>query len=322
MVRNDNKITRILIACDGSGYSHAALSELQRSGLSNEAEALIISVSEIWLPLPVKYQETEIFTDGDLAEYFQKHREQADSNLAEAKAIVCQAREELLRFFPDWNIKTEAARGAPAREILSRAIEFKPDLIIIGAQGLSSDRETGLGSISQKVLTEAKCSVRIARLKPDVIHSRLKIIIGFDGSPGSMAAVETIALRPWKTKPEIRLVTVTDPFVLLIPGRVFQPIPGMSEGRMTGEEKWVETLAANALQILRGAGLSATLHIYSGNPRMILVGEAEKWNADSVFIGANSFEFQPEFYSPGCVASAVAARAHCSVEVVRKKFVE
>lgn len=322
MVKMDDKTTRILIAYDASGCSRGALEELQLSGLPYKAEVLMISVSEIWLPPPVKYQETEIFPDSDIAEYFQKHCEQVERDLAETKVFVCQAREKLLRFFPDWNIKTEAMRGAPAREILSRAIEFNPNLIVVGAQGLSSDRETGLGSISQKVLTEAKCSVRIARLKPDVIHSRLKIIIGFDGSPGSMAAVETIALRPWKTKPEIRLVTVTDPFVLLIPGRVFQPIPGMSEGRMTGEEKWVETLAANALQILRGAGLSATLHIYSGNPRMILVGEAEKWNADSVFIGANSFEFQPEFYSPGCVASAVAARAHCSVEVVRKKFVE
>lgn len=311
---------RILIAYDGSGYSHAALSELQRGGLPNEVEVLIISVSEIWLPPPIKNQETEVFPDSDAAEYFQKHLEQAERDLAEAKVIVCQAREELLRFFPDWNIKTEAVSGSPAREILSRAFEFKPHLIIVGAQGLSSDRETGLGSISQKVLAGAKCSVRIARLKPDVTLSRLKIIIGFDGSPGSMAAVKTVALRPWKTKPEIRLVTVTDPFILLIPGRVFQPIPGMSEGRMTGEQKWVETLAANALQILRDAGLSATLHIYSGNPRMILVSEAEKWDADSIFIAANSFELQPEFYSPGCVASAVAARANCSVEAVKKQL--
>ncbi len=78
MVKDDSKIMRILIAYDGSGYSHAVLSELQRSGLSDKAEVLIISVSEIWLSPPVKYQETEIFPDGDVAEYFQKHCEQAD----------------------------------------------------------------------------------------------------------------------------------------------------------------------------------------------------------------------------------------------------
>ena len=133
-----------------------------------------------------------------------------------------------------------------------------------------------------------------------------------------MLAVETVASRSWKTKPEIRLITVTDPFTLLIPGRAFQPIPGMCEGRMKGEEKWVETLTANALQVLGDAGLSATLHIHSGNPRMILVREAKNWEADSVFIGANSLQFQPEFYSLGCVASAIAARSSCSVEVVRQ----
>ena len=91
MVKNDNKIARILIAYDGSGYSHAALNELQRSGLPDKAEVIIISVSEIWLP-PVMNQESKGLPDSDVAEYFQKHCEQADRNLAEAKVIVSQAR--------------------------------------------------------------------------------------------------------------------------------------------------------------------------------------------------------------------------------------
>lgn len=133
-----------------------------------------------------------------------------------------------------------------------------------------------------------------------------------------MAAVRAVVLRPWKTKPEVRLLTVTHPFTLLEPGRVFQPIPGMSEGRMEGEKKWVETLADDALQTLLDGGYSATLNIYSGNPRIVLSREAQEWEADSIFVGAHSREFQQEFYSIGCVASAVASRANCSVEVVRE----
>lgn len=86
---------------------------------------------------------------------------------------------------------------------------------------------------------------------------------------------------------------------------------------MIGEQKWVETLAAEALQTLRNAGLSATLHVCSGNPRLVLVQEAEKWRADSIFVGANSFKSQSQFPALGCVSSSVAARASCSVEVVR-----
>lgn len=87
---------------------------------------------------------------------------------------------------------------------------------------------------------------------------------------------------------------------------------------MVGEEKWVKTLAADALQILLEGGFPATLNIYSGNPRIILSREAQAWDADSIFIGAHSREFQQEFYSIGCVASAIASRADCSVEVVRE----
>jgi len=242
----------------------------------------------------------------------------AQINLAEAEVIARQAQEELLEYFPDWTIKTEAVSGSPASLILSRAFEFKPDFVVVGAQGLSSDRQIGLGSVSQKILTEAKCSVRIARVKPDAAHSRLKIMIGFDDSPGSMAAVKTVAARQWRGKPEIRLVTVTDPFFPLIPGRVLRPIPGLSEGKMKGEQKWAKMLAAKALKMLHNAGLSATLDIYDGNPRMILIQEAEKWEADLIFIGANSIQSQSRQYSLGCVASAIASRVSCSVEVVRQ----
>lgn len=315
MIKNDDTTTRILIAYDGSGYSHAILTELQSSDLPNKADVIIISVAEIWLP--VERQEAKNSPDRNVAEYVRKRCEQADRNLLETKVIVREAREELLRYFPDWNIKIEVQSGSPARKILSRSCEFDPDLVVVGAQGLSSDRETGLGSVSQKVLTSAKCSVRISRPRPDVSRSRLKIIIGFDASKGSMAAVRTVALRRWKTKPEIRLVTITDPFILLKPGRVLQPVLGLSEGRIKGEQEWVKMLAANALQVLQDAGLSVTLHIYDGNPRMVMVREAEEWGADSIFIGANSLQIESEFYPLGCVASAIAARANCSVEVVR-----
>ena len=316
MVKNAQKIERILIAYDGSGYSHAALNELRHSGLPQKAEVLIISVSEIWLP--IRYEDSEIIVDRDVSKYYEKHREQTNRDLTETRAIVYAAHEELVRYFPNWKINTEAVWGSPATEILSRASEFRPDLIIVGPQGLSSDRETGLGSISHKILDKAKSSVRISRLKPNPPLSRSKIMIGFDGSDESMAAVRAVVLRPWKTKPEVRLLTVTHPFTLLEPGRVFQPIPGMSEGRMEGEKKWVETLADDALQTLLDGGYSATLNIYSGNPRIVLSREAQEWEADSIFVGAHSREFQQEFYSIGCVASAVASRANCSVEVVRE----
>ncbi len=308
---------KIIIAYDGSGYSRGSLGDLRQAGLPPVAEVIILSVSEVWLSPAIKQEELVTIADRDIADYFQNYYDQADRDLAEAKVISEQAKEELARYFPRWTIKTEAFFGSPAMIILSRAIEFKPNLIVMGPQGLSSFSETGLGSISQKVLSDAVCSVRVTRGKDNVTPLPQRILIGFNNSPGSLTAVETVAKRKWLEKPEIRLVTVTELLIPLIPGRVFQPIPGFSEGRMKGEQKWVEALAAKALQILSNAGLSATFHVCSGNPRLVLAQEAEVWQADSIFVGANSFQahFQP--HDLGCVSSAIAARAACSVEVIR-----
>jgi len=45
-----------------------------------------------------------------------------------------------------------------------------------------------------------------------------------------------------------------------------------------------------------------------------LVNELKEWNADTVFVGMNS----RQSHLLGCVASAVAARAPCSVEVISR----
>jgi nucleotide-binding universal stress UspA family protein len=43
---------KILIAYDGSEGSDIAIGGLQRAGLPGEAEALVASVAEVWLPPP------------------------------------------------------------------------------------------------------------------------------------------------------------------------------------------------------------------------------------------------------------------------------
>lgn len=306
---------KILIAYDGSGNSRFLLDELKMSGLPQFAEVFIIAVSEIWLSPEIRQTKTNDPLDGDISDYFQKHSEQVERNLAETKDVLFEAAEKLHGYFPNWNITTEAVSGSAARQILLAASKLKPDLIVIGAQGLSWDNTERLGGVSNKVLAEAKTSVRIVRTNAAFNPQKLKIAVCFDGSSDSVEAVKTVASRHWKGKTKIRLMTVTDLLTALIPGRVFQVIPGLAEGRMAGEKKWVEQLAEETLQILIGAGLSAELKIYSGNPRIVLVNEIKEWSADMIFIGANSDKSQN--YSLGSVASAAASRSVCTVEVVR-----
>lgn len=61
------------------------------------------------------------------------------------------------------NIETSIRSGDYAEEILNAAEEFKVDLIVIGSRGLGLLKSTVLGSVSQKVLHHAHCSVVTVR---------------------------------------------------------------------------------------------------------------------------------------------------------------
>lgn len=50
-------------------------------------------------------------------------------------------------------------------------------------------------------------------------------------------------------------------------------------------------------------------------PKRLLIAEAETWGADCIFVGSRGMGRIDRFLV-GSVSSAVAARAHCSVEVV------
>ena len=78
-------------------------------------------------------------------------------------------------------------------------------------------------------------------------------------------------------------------------------------------------LAEDATQKLRAKGLRADALVKIGDPKHELVKFAEEWRADCIFLGATGLTRRVERFLLGSVAGAVAARAHCSVEIVRKK---
>ena len=314
---------KLLIAYDGSRCSEAALDDLSRAGLPEVVEALVISVAEVWLPPPHANESLHDYAIGlqTHPQFFKAHQTGAKA-VTEAETLACHAKMRLRRNFPKWNVQAEATYGSPAWEILSRANDFKPDLIVAGSHGHSVINRVLLGSISQKILTEAHCSVRVARGRIEVDSFPVRVIIGFDGSKGSQIAVEALAGRRWREESEFKLVAATDPITPSAIGRFIPPVKHLVNEINESERDWIENMAAPSLQILKDAGLKATLHMHAGNPKQVLVDEAEKWSADAIFVGANRFGSRLERFLLGSVSAAVAARAACSVEVVRKSVLE
>lgn len=306
---------KLLVAYDGSNCSDAAIDDLVQAGLPLNGEALAVSVSEIWMPLPDAESEN---SDPYLEELGKHYRERGQAALAEAKHLADRAADRLKVVLPGWEISSEASYGSPAWEVLSTADKFGADLIVVGSHGQSAISRIVIGSISQKILTEAFCSVRVARGRVDVDPSPQRLVIGFDNSKGAEAAVDAVVSRRWMDGSQVRLVSVLDPVKPSLIGRLIPPVAKAVDEINESEVRWIEEKAESALAKLRNAGLDASLHLHAGNPKRMIVEEAEHWSADCIFVGANKFGSRVERFLLGTTSSAVAARAHCSVEVVRK----
>lgn len=290
-----NKKMKILIAYDGSRYADAALDGLRRAGLPHEAEAVVLSVAELWLP-PISSFDIAIGAEPATP----------DERGEEALILAKRVGERLQTNFPAWSVQAEASTGSPAGEIIKKADEWNCDLIIIGSHGLSGIERLLLGSVSQKVVHDAPCSVRVVRASVRERDAPARIVIGFDGSDDAEMAVREVANRTWPSKTEVRIVTAIGPFY---------PVRTAGAEVQRSRARQMQQSVENGLS---KTGLSISSIIEEKDPRKVIVQEAENWKADSIFVGTWGHGRLGRLVL-GSVSSAIAARASCSVEVVREK---
>ena len=315
---------KILIGYDGSVCADAALDDLARAGLPQSAEVQIISVAEIWLPPPppssyeIVEQARQVKVPSDLRRVYSKGCKAAKEALSSAE----RARDRIRTIFPRWEVSAGSSCGSAAWELIFKADLWQPDLIVVGSHGRTALGRFVLGSVSQRVLNEARCSVRIARGRVDEPNSPVRVVIGVDGSPGSKAAVSAVANRVWPRDSEAMLVVVDDPLVPEYVGSLVPPLAKMIEEDRLEERIWAGDIAKECVEILHKAEISVTDMLREGDPKHELPKIAEEWGADCIFVGSTGFSNRFERFVLGSVSAAVAARSHCSVEVVRQSAKE
>jgi nucleotide-binding universal stress UspA family protein len=88
-------------------------------------------------------------------------------------------------------------------------------------------------------------------------------------------------------------------------------------------EEWIAAEDARVQGVIAAStsdcwlpGLTVSTLVRKEEPKHLLVSEAEAWGANCIFVGARGMGTFERLLL-GSVSSAVAARAHCSVEVVR-----
>lgn len=306
---------KLLIAYDGSECANAALDSLRHSGLPGEADAIVMTAADVFVP-PAINEEIDNTFPLYVPEGVRFAHAHAKREVEKAHALSERASERVRSAFPNWAVQTEAVADSPAWAVISKADEWKPDLVIVGSHGHSVlGGRLILGSVSQRVLYEARCSVRIARQTRES-DSSLRILICTDGSNNAEAAVEAVARRDWPAGSEARILSVLDTVMFVTPDADQPSVVKWIEVDDKESCDWVREMFEPLAEKLRRAGLVASVEVKEGYPKQVIVETADEWRADSIFVGAKGLRGIDRILL-GSVSAAVAARAHCSVEVVR-----
>ncbi|MEW6736963.1 MAG: universal stress protein [Acidobacteriota bacterium] len=314
---------KLLIAYDGSENAAVMINDLPLAGFPNQSEALVLSVGN-GLP-SADHTITEI-----------ENSEVCCCQREDIQTLAAQACVEIKSIFPDWQVSPLAVTGVPAQQILEKADQWRPDLIVVGSHRRSKLGRFLLGSVSEQVVREAHCSVRVARGGMDELLERMgigtaqrsvyekknhpvRIIIGMDGSTGALAAVDMICTRVWPAGTKVQLFSSISK---LSPA---EAIVGQSVGNLappttleTNHEKlyYLLTVQQSLEEKLRATGLNVISTVKEGDPKKLLIEQAEAWGADAIFVGSTGLN-QPDHRSLGSVSLTVATNAFCSVEIIR-----
>ena len=135
-----------------------------------------------------------------------------------------------------------------------------------------------------------------------------------DGSEYAEKAVRAVAARRWSPKAKFRIITADDDPFLRPEVSLIDDVP---EGRKDSPaaKEWIERVVESPARILKSAGLDSEQFIRWGETRQIIPDEAEAGRR-CIFLGARGLGRFRRFLF-GSVASAIAAKARCSVEIIR-----
>lgn len=145
---------KILLAVDGSPCSDAAIEEVSGRPWPDGSSIKVLTAFE--LPVPPTPEGWAL-----PANYF----EEMDVALrTQAQNIVDEAIAKLKRKLPKTiSIDAQMLPGSPRAAILDEAESWGADLIVVGSHGYRAWERFLLGSVSQSVVSHAKCSVEVVR---------------------------------------------------------------------------------------------------------------------------------------------------------------
>src|SRR5688572_23564294 len=284
---------KILIAYDGSESADKGIDDLSRAGLPIEADVLVVSVAEVWLPPPTHDEVLDDTFPLQIPPGLKRARAHAAQIVGHAQELAASGSQRVAQILPQWQVSHRAVAGSPAHEILNLAQEWAPHLIVVGSHGRTALGRFVMGSVSQKVLTEAQTSVRVARQTSGTGASAIRVVVGVDGSAGGNSALRTVAARDWASGSEVRVIVAEDTLAASSAYLLVPPVNELTHEVNEGERTTAEGIAEEAVKELRAElenkSVTVSSSVVTGNPKQVIVRHAEEFGADCIFTGATGF---------------------------------
>lgn len=234
----------------------------------------------------------------------------------QAQAVLEEAASELRTAYGD--IKCALRQGPPIYELLKLIREVQPDVVITGTRGLQGAKGLVLGSVSQRLLSYAPCSVLLlpgtARLK-----APLQVLLATDGSRGAKMAAEFVADLP--AVKEIDLVSVVRP----VDPKEVEVYRADSKDNAASVRTQLRRLRHDAGKlalaqtetVVRRSKAAVLSRMLVGRPADVLPREAKRSRCDLLVVGSRGVTGKSA-EMVGSVSFAVAQSAGCPVLVVKR----
>jgi len=156
LVREATKgVKRVLLATDGSKYSDAAARFLISLPLPRQGRIILVSSLQSHMAALVRMPTLDIETNRRILEGLRAAEEEAARSLMAKTVKQFRAK--------GYEVESLVLHGEPAAEILAVARTLNPDLVAVGAKGLSGIESFLLGSVAQRVARFSRYSVLIVR---------------------------------------------------------------------------------------------------------------------------------------------------------------
>jgi nucleotide-binding universal stress UspA family protein len=145
----------------------------------------------------------------------------------------------------------------------------------------------------------------------------MKILVAYDGSPASDAAVDQVLVRPWPEGTQIRVVTVLETPMCYSLASGIEVYPPLGEQvRQALRENASRSVLAAVERLKSKPGIRASHELREGDVKRALLDAIREWGSDLVIVGSHGKGALGRMFL-GSVSHALVTHAPCNVEVVR-----